>query len=344
MVPRLFRSSTRVKETATEEESCENGYDEYGMCTDKQWARKYLLDPLTAPEPNQEMAVAQWQLQLQCGEASASATGQRGGTGCHRADLRSALHRVNRRFSELRQRCRRHLPVGQSQSQSQSQSQTNTDTDTETKTHTTSPTTSPTTGQTTSQTNTNTAGQTNTYAGGARAVLSSGLAGDIWGLDPTNPYYGTSDQRQRHHSPRHHDQRLLARSPRQSWQSWPSWQSGPSGGGSHTRRSSSYSGHRRRSSGHTTASSSSPPSLYGGLDLGPYPAHLTVPRPQRADPPPAPRPAAHHDYHHRRAQSAPRAGAGASSVGWENHRCSQLETARLLRDARENGGIAARGS
>ncbi|KAG5914770.1 hypothetical protein E4U42_000308 [Claviceps africana] len=99
-------------------------------------------------------------------------------------------------------------------------------------------------------------------------------AGRICYFDPTNPYYGTF-------SPRYARPR-------------------PSPGIHHAR--SVPGPHRRRSSAITTPPA--PPLLVGvGLDLGPYPAHLTHPQPM---------------------SSGPR----HPGMPWERHKCRPLDKAR----------------
>ncbi|GAB0132794.1 hypothetical protein EsDP_00001220 [Epichloe bromicola] len=51
MVLSLFRSGNRKKNKGSKRQ---REREDYGVTYDKQWARKYILDPLTAPEPNQE--------------------------------------------------------------------------------------------------------------------------------------------------------------------------------------------------------------------------------------------------------------------------------------------------
>ncbi|KAG6084771.1 hypothetical protein E4U16_001138 [Claviceps sp. LM84 group G4] len=107
---RLFRSSNRDKRSAGPEEH-RAGYDDYGMSNDKQWARKYLLDPLTAPEPNQEWP-SSLQSQTQSQWRSASSSPPPAIHDNHRRDMRNALQKVNRRLLDIKQRYRRSSSSG----------------------------------------------------------------------------------------------------------------------------------------------------------------------------------------------------------------------------------------
>ncbi|KAG5972509.1 hypothetical protein E4U58_006511 [Claviceps cyperi] len=102
---RLFRSSNRDKRSAGPEEH-RAGYDDYGMSNDKQWARKYLLDPLTAPEPNQEWpSLLQRQTQPQWRSPSSSLPPANRDT--HQRDMRDGLQKVHNRLLDIKQRHRR---------------------------------------------------------------------------------------------------------------------------------------------------------------------------------------------------------------------------------------------
>ncbi|KAG6009878.1 hypothetical protein E4U21_000980 [Claviceps maximensis] len=356
----LFRS--REKSTSDDENESLSGYDEYGMTVDKQWARKYLLDPLTAPEPCQETwsclrytntLPSQRQEKGQkdrCFSPSSSslgagARGVDGGKDHHHqhGDLRDALEKVSKRFLRLKQRCRRSSPAsspsrsGKNVSESGRGSDNNLDQDianieTGTKTkvdathryisnnyrdddylnvkHTrTDNHGSCYTRDTRRAVAVSRRGSTCRRGVDPRASWSSSKpSGRIADFDPTNPYYGTSFST--HHQPR--SSRSSSSDHRR-------------GHGRHSRTCSSsaamssYS--RRRSSANTTASSS-PPSLYAcssssSMDLGPYPAHLTLPRPMIQQPMLA-----------RRQRNVPSA---AAPVSWKAKKCSQLEKARWLR-------------
>ncbi|KAG5935048.1 hypothetical protein E4U53_000541, partial [Claviceps sorghi] len=272
-------------------------------------ARKYILDPLTAPEPCQETWSCSWRI------VQAPAPAQR--------DLRDALQKVNKRLRQFKQRCRRHSSAGGlSRTGSLSSSASNrrgrgrdrgrsgsggdddssgTDGDCVGnncggKQYTSgncinslcfhrTRTSSPVPNLVRDRPPANDMPATHYASRYPRDARRAIAAGRICYFDPTNPYFGTF-------SPRY------AR-PRPSPVS-------------HHARPPAPGSSRRRSSAPATVSPAPPLFLGFGLDLGPYPAHLTHPRP-----------ASHSDHHQ---PSRP--------VSWENHLCRQLEKTRQLRASR----------
>ncbi|KAG5983794.1 hypothetical protein E4U55_007109 [Claviceps digitariae] len=353
----LFRSSGKDKSTSDKENECVSGYDEYGMTNDKQWARKYLLDPLTAPEPCQETWPAQKKAHISPPARSDSTDGVK----VQQRDLRDTLDKVNRRLWQFKQRCRRHSSAkspsrsrSRSQSRNRSRSQSgssgssgnnlhhqhnnnNNNDNTENTENTSagnniSADSSSVTSKPIQPNNyrsryprdarfaaiaaaaaASSAGPPNRGSIYRRSLASSSSSkpsGRIWDFDPTNPYYGasSSSSSSSHRGPRRHSRHSLSSSHHHG-------RHFSSSSSVSSVSSSSGSPSRRRSSAHTSASSS-PSSLYGGarasIDLGPYPAHLTHPKPQLVT----------------RQRSIPE--GLAAPVSWENHKCNQLEKARLL--------------
>ncbi|KAG6025708.1 hypothetical protein E4U19_003003 [Claviceps sp. Clav32 group G5] len=352
---RLFRSSNRDKRSAGPEEH-RAGYDDYGMSNDKQWARKYLLDPLTAPEPNQEWPSSlQSQSETQPQWRSASSSPPPANHDNHRGDMRDALQKVNRRLLDIKQRYRRSSSSSNTLTQSPRgyprdyprdylTNTTNTDdryacastncrnTLYRSSSHKNISNRNPSYRNVSYRntnhrsTNPNSGSHTSSYPRDARYSISPSCGSShrhshspairTEEFDPTNPYYRTSTS-------------SSSSCPRDSARSSPS-NYGPrrqsrqsassSSNSSYYTRSSSYS--RRRSSA-DTALTSSPPSLYSGhhggsFDLGPYPAHLTNPRLQKPV--------------QRRGSPGPavRVPAAAAALSWEGRSCEQLKKARLL--------------
>ncbi|KAG6243080.1 hypothetical protein E4U25_002072 [Claviceps purpurea] len=350
---RLFRSSNRDKRSAGPEEH-RAGYDDYGMSIDKQWARKYLLDPLTAPEPNQEWR-SSLQRQTQPQWRSPSSSPPPANRDTHQRDMRDALQKVNRRLLDIKQRYRRSSFSGNTQAQSPHGypldyiNTANTDDSRYPCTSTNCRNTlyrssshknisnrnpsyrnvsyrNTNNHRSTPSSNSGTGSHTPSYPRDTRYSISpsrgishrhSHSAAIRTGeFDPTNPYYRTST------SSSSSCPRDSARSSSSNY--GPRRQSRQSASSSsYYTRSSSYS--RRRSSADTTLTSS-PPSLYsrhgGSFDLGPYPAHLTNPRLQKPV------------VQRRRSPAGGKAPAPAAAadvaLSWEGRCCEQLKKALLL--------------
>ncbi|KAG5934078.1 hypothetical protein E4U59_006453 [Claviceps monticola] len=351
---RLFRRSNRNKRSAGPEEQ-RAGYDDYGMSNDKQWARKYLLDPLTAPEPNQEWRSSP-QRQTQPQWRSPSSSPPPANRDTHQRDMRDALQEVNRRLLDIKQRYRRSSSSGNTQAQSPRGypfdyiNTTNTDdsrypcastncrnTLYRSSSHKTISNRNPSyrnvsyrstnnhCSTNSSNSGTGTGSHTSSYPRDARYSISPSCgishrhrhspAIRTGDLDPTNPYYRTSTSSSSSCPPG------SARSSSSNYGFRRQYRQSASSSSYYT-RSSSYS--RRRSSADTALTSSSP-SLYSGhggsFDLGPYPAHLMNPRLQKPVVQRGKSPAG----------GVPGTGAGTgAALSWEGRSCEQLKKARLL--------------
>ncbi|KAG6059490.1 hypothetical protein E4U32_003966 [Claviceps aff. humidiphila group G2b] len=357
---RLFRSSTRDKRSAGPEEY-RAGYDDYGMSKDKQWARKYLLDPLTAPEPNQEWRSSlhrhtepQWR--------SPSSSPPPADRDTHQRDMRDVFQKVSRRLLDMKQRYRRSSSSGNTQAESPCGylrdyiNTTNTDdryacanTNCRNSLYRSSshknisnrnPSYRNVSYRNTNHRSTNSYSHSNygshasSYPRDARYSMSpsrgishrpSHSAAIRTGeFDPTNPYYRTSSSSSSSSSspcPRY-----SARSSSTSSNYWPrrqSRQSASSSSSSYYTRSSSYS--RRRSSADTTLTSS-PPSLYSGHGSS-YCSFDLGPYPAHLTNPKLQKPVVQR-------RGSPAGGvpvpAAAAAVSWEGRCCEQLKKARLL--------------